>query len=101
MLSQQQEEKQDKPVTPPTLSTYGAFFVRLKITAHCFMSTAVLLILPLLIAVCRGLIFRRSKMFDCVRMRETVMFFSATPISAAHFQLKQFGTIHPQYMYLL
>lgn len=99
MLSQQQEEKQDKPVTPPTLSTYGAFFVRLKITVHCFMckSAALLLILPLLIAVCRGLIFCRSKMFDDVRMRETVVCF----FCHAHIKLKQFDTIHPQCMYLL
>jgi len=91
MLSQKQEEKQDKPVIPPTLSTYGAFFVRLKITVHCFMckSTALLLIsLLLLIAVCRGLIIGADlspKMFDDVRMRETVAFFSATPISAQQF----------------
>jgi len=76
MLSQKQEEKQDKPVIPPTLSTYGAFFVRLKITVHCFMckSTALLLIsLLLLIAVCRGLIIgadlspRCSMMCACAK----------------------------------
>lgn len=51
--SQQHEEKQDKPVTPPTLSTYGAFFGRLEITVLCFMCnfTILLLVCSLFIAV--------------------------------------------------